>query len=175
MTHGRKPRVVRFPAHINAMTTVKARVALTAAADLAEVTAPIDQAFTAMRQAVGSEQDWVQLCSAINVAQSIEKQGIVRGIYGHLHKAELALQAIKQRAMDQAGHIGQWRAVELHIDEIEAIKEAILLHRYQLKNLSTGEAARAINSAIAEVRSTGGVVMQAPARINPQPQYALFA
>ena len=175
MTHGRKPRQVRWSPWVNTMATVKARVALITTADLADVMDPIDKAFTAMRQAVGSEMDWAHLCSAINVAQGVEKQGIVRGIYGHLHAAELALQAIKQRAMTQPTRMGNWAPVELHIDEIEIIKEAILLHKYQLKKLSTGEAMRAINYAQAEVRSTGGTVLQAPATTGPQPQAALFA
>ena len=161
MTHGRKPRRVRWPAMINAMATVKGRVALVNSADQASVTQPIDQAFAAMRQAIGSELDWTYLASAINVAQGVEKQGVIKGLASDFHLAELALQAIRQRAVDQPGYHGQWRPVELYIDEIAVIKEAIALHKFQLKHLSTGEVIKALKYVEAEVRSTGGRAVQA--------------
>ena len=161
MTHGRKPRRVRWSPWVNTLATVTSRVALVDKDDQASVTQPIDQAFTAMRQAVGSEQDWAYLCSAINVAQAIEKQGVVKGLCGHFHLAELALEAIKKRAADQPSHQGQWHPVELYIDEIDAIKDGITLHKFQLKNLSTGEVIKALNYAQAEIRSSGGKVIDA--------------
>jgi hypothetical protein len=167
MTHGRKPRRARWPAGgIDTIATAKRRVALVTAADAASVTAPLDAAFTAMRQGVGSEWDWAHACSAVNCAVAIEKQGVVKGLYGHLHSAELALQAISQRAMAN----GHWQATALFDEEIEAIDLAIDLHKFQLQKLSTGELIKALDYAQAEVRSSGGKALQAP----PQTA-ALFA
>lgn len=139
------------------MATVKNRVALVTAADQASVTAPIDAAFQAMRESIGGEWHWAMLCSAVNCAMAIEKQGVVKGLRGHLHSAELALQAISQRAMAN----GHWQATEVYVAEIEAIDTAIDLHKFQLKKLSTGEVIKALDYAQAEVRSTGGKVLQA--------------
>ena len=172
MSHGRKPRRPRWPAGgIDTMATAQSRVALVTPADQASVTAPLDAAFAAMRRAVGSEWDWAQLCSAINCAMAIEKQGIVKGLHGHLHQAELALQAISQRATANA----HWQATELCSAEIEAIELGIELHKFQLNNLSTGEVIKALNYAQAEVRSTGGKVLHAAPSTQTQQLQAPFA
>ena len=157
MTHGRKPRRARWPASsIDTLATVKRRVALVTAADQASVTVPLDLAFAALRRGVGSEWDWAHACSAVNCALAIEKQGIVKGLREHLHSAELALQAISQRAMAN----GHWQATALFSAEIEAIDTAIDLHKFQLQKLSTGEVINALNYAQAEVRSSGGRVIK---------------
>jgi hypothetical protein len=140
-------------------TELKNRVALVTKADQATVTDPLDAAFAALRQGVASEWDWAHACSAINCAMAIEKQGVVKGLKGHLHNAELALQAISQRAMAN----GHWQATALFDEEIEAIDCAIDLHKFQLQKLSTGEVIKALDYAQAEVRSSGGKALQAHA------------
>ena len=152
MTHGRKPRRPRWPANVNTMATAKARVALVVPQDIASVTTPLAAAFTALRRGVGSEWDWVQACSAINAAMAIEKQGIVKGLHGHMHAAELALQAISQRALAN----GHWQPTELFLQEIDDISEAIALHKYQLRKLSTGELIKALDYAQAIIFGSGG-------------------
>lgn len=158
MSHGRPPRRIRWPAQgIDVMSTVRNRVALVTPADQASVTAPLDAALKAMREGNGGEWHWAHLRSAVNCAMAVEKQGVVKGLRDHLHSAELALQAISQRAMAN----GCWQATEVFDAEIEAIDTAIDLHKFQLKNLSTGEVIKALDYAQAEIRSTGGKVLMA--------------
>lgn len=157
MSHGKPPRKPRWPAAVNTMDLVSRRVALVTPADLAQVMEPLQTAFTALRQGVATEWQWSVLASGMNCAQAIEKQGVVRQLAGHLHAAELALQAIYQRAMTT----GQWKATALYYTELEAINTAIDLHKFQLQQLSTGEVIKALDYAQAEVRSSGGrVVLQ---------------
>ena len=156
MTHGRKPRRARWPAAVNTIDLVSRRVALVTPADLAQVMEPLQAAFTALRQGVATEWQWSVLASAMNAAQAIEKQGVVRQLAGHLHAAELALQSIYNRATAT----GKWQATALYYIELDAIDTAIDLHKFQLQQLSTGEVIKALDYAQAEVRSSGGRVMQ---------------
>ena len=157
MTHGRKPpRKPRWPAVSNVLTIVKQRIALISAADLVITLQPLQAAFKALREGVATEWQWAQLASAINGAMAVEKQGVVKGVHAHLHAAELALQAIQQRAMAT----GTWQPTALYYQELDDISTAVNLHKYQLSQLSYGEVKAAANYAEAEVRSTGGQVMQ---------------
>ena len=156
MSHGKPPRKSRWPAAVNTMDLVSRRVALVTPADLAEVMHPLQAAFTALRQGVATEWQWSVLASAMNCAQAIEKQGVVRQLAGHLHAAELALQSIYNRAMAA----GKWQPPSLYYIELDAIDTAIDLHKFQLQQLSTGEVIKALDYAQTEVRSSGGRVMQ---------------
>ena len=49
MSHGKPPRKPRWPAAVNTMDLVSRRVALVTPADLAQVMAPLQAAFTALR------------------------------------------------------------------------------------------------------------------------------
>lgn len=152
MSHGRPKRKPRYPAVVNTMDLVSRRVALVTPADLADVMEPLQTAFTALREGVATEWQWSVLASAMNCAQAIEKQGVVRQLAGHLRAAELALQSIYNRAMAT----GRWQATALYYIELDAIDTAIDLHKFQLQQLSTGEVIKALDYAQAEVRSSGG-------------------
>jgi len=116
---------------------------------------PIAEAFRAMREGVGSEQQWMLLAGSVELGLSIEKQGVVRGLRGHLTAAEASLAAVKHRAMER----GAWQATALYWQEIEALDTFVLLHRTQLENLSEGEWRKAHEHAQANVRSAGGQVL----------------
>lgn len=131
-------------------------------------TKPLDAAFTAMRQGVGSEWQWAVVCSAINLAVAIEKRSGIKGVQGHLHNAELALQAISQRAMAN----GHWQATAVYDAEIEAIDTAIDLHKLQIKKLSAGQAGMTLSHAQTAPPNLCSQQMHAPAL--PQTA-ALFA
>lgn len=123
--------------------------------EIASVMGPLREAFTALREGVGTEWNWSIVDSSINGALAIEKQGIVKGLLGHLQAAEVAMQAIHDRAMTS----GAWRPTALHYYELDAIATAVDLHEYQIKQLSRGEVRRAIDAAITEVRRAGGQVL----------------
>lgn len=156
MSHGKPPRRPRWPAAVNTMDLVSRRVALVTPADLADVLQPLRDAFKALREGVATEWQWSIIASAVNAAQAIDKQGIVKGLHEHLHAAELALASINRRAMAT----GQWQPTALYYLELDAIDTAIDLHKFQLQQLSTGEVIKALDYAQAEVRSSGGRVVQ---------------
>ena len=158
MSHGKPPRKPRWSAAVNTMDLVSRRVALVTPTDLAQVLHPLQAAFTALRQGVATEWQWSVLASAMNCAQAIDKQGVVKGLHAHLRAAELALQSIYNRAIAT----GKWQSTSLYYIELDAIDTAIDLHKFQLQQLSTGEVIRALDYAQAEVRSSGGRVMQRP-------------
>lgn len=156
MSHGKPPRKPRWPAAVNTMDLVSRRVALVTPADLAQVLHPLQAAFTALRQGVATEWQWSVLASAMNCAQAIDKQGVVKGLHTHLRAAELALQSIYNRAIAT----GKWQPTSLYYIELDAIDTAIDLHKFQLQQLSTGEVIKALDYAKAEVRSSGGRALQ---------------
>lgn len=148
----RKPRRPRWAANCNTMELASRRVALLSHAEIAEVMLPLKAAFQALRQGVATEWQWSIVASSMNCAQAIERQGVVKGLHEHLRAAELALQGIQHRAMAT----GEWRSTALYYQELDNIKTAVDLHEFQLRQLSHGEAMRAIVYAEAEVRGTGG-------------------
>jgi hypothetical protein len=81
---------------------------------------------------------------------------VVRGLAEHLASAEDMLQQIRRRAMAT----GAWRPTPLFYQELDALREYIPLHRFQLEQLSRGEVIQAMDQAEAIVRSAGGCVVE---------------
>lgn len=152
---GRKPRRPRWLPTAETMKLASHRAGRLSQAEVAEVMQPLRQAFRALREGVATEWQWSIAASAVNAAKAIEDQGVVKGLRGHLHTADHALQAIYTRA--QAADA--WRPTPLYWHEIDAIHTAVDLHQFQLEQLAHGEALRAIDKAAAEIRSTGGRVV----------------
>lgn len=75
---------------------------------------------------------------------------------GHLEAAERALQGIKLRAMST----GEWDATALYYQELDDVKAAVELHRFQLERLSSAEAVKAIDLANGRVRAAGGRMIE---------------
>lgn len=156
MSHGKPSRKPRWLTNVNTLQLVTRRVALLTDTELAVTLEPLQTAFKALREGVATQWQWQLLASAINCAQAIDKQGVVKGLHQHLHAAEMALQAIGQRAMAS----GQWQPAALYFQEIDDLRDAIGFHKFQLQQLSLGEVHKAVNYAESEVRSSGGRVMQ---------------
>lgn len=120
--------------------------------EIATVMAPIAEGFRALREGIGSESNWMILAGSVELALAIERQGVVRGLTGHLTGAEAALAGIKCRAMDR----GTWKPTPLYWQEIEALSTFVDVHRFQLEQLSEGEWRQAHAQAESVVRSAGG-------------------
>lgn len=155
----RKPYRPRWQPTGNTMALALHKAAKPTADDIASVIDPVQAALKALREGVATEWQWSVLASAMNVAKAIEKQGVVKGLHEHLRAAELALNAIYGRAMATT----TWCATSLYYIELDAVDTAVDLHRFQLNTLGRGELIRAIDYAQAEVKSSGGRVLQAPA------------
>lgn len=154
MSRGRK---TRRPGRISRDPIALARnnAARLTPAEIAQSITPLRAAARALREGVATEWDWAIVASAINVAQAIDRQGIVRGLAEHLHSAEGALHGIYARAMTS----GTWCATALYYQELDHITTAVDLHEYQASKLSFGEWRRALKRAEDEIRSTGGRVV----------------
>lgn len=154
MSHGRKPR---RPGRISMNPIALARNNATrlTADEISLAINPLRAAARALREGVATEWEWAIVVSAMNVAQAIEAQGVVRGLAEHLRSSELALQGIQRRAMAN----GTWCPTALYYQELDAISEAVDLHEYQMQQLSYGEFRRALVRAEAEIRATGGRVV----------------
>lgn len=172
MSHGRKPRRQRRISR-DPITLAKNNATRLTVAEIARAITPLRTAARALREGVATEWEWAIVASAINVALSIDKQGVVRGLAEHLRSAEGALQGIYARAKTS----GTWCATALYYQELDHITTAVDLHEFQVGKLSFGEWRRALKQAEAEIRSVGGRVldvvrtessMQTPRRFAPE-------
>ena len=118
--------------------------------------APLGAAADRMRRGQASDNDWAVLTGSLLMAQSIEKQGVVRGLAGHLDGVDRALVAIEARAT----RAGPWRSPTLHFHELDAVHLLLDLHEFQLEQLSYGEFRRAYEATEARVRSSGGQLVR---------------
>ena len=111
-------------------------------ADRAAVMRPSLQALEPLRKGQCTHDQWAALHAAIEVAQAIESQGIVKGLHAHFESARLALNAIHERAIRPDG----WVAGAVYAHELHAVTEAINLHKFQLDQLGRGELIAALDS-----------------------------
>lgn len=124
-------------------------------AELAQITTPLRAAHQRLRGGSGSCDDWCVLAGSLGVAQNIERQGVVRGLAGHLQAADTAMAAIEARATAHAPQPA-WAAPALHFHEIEALDVFVDVHLFQLRQLSYAEFRRAYLATEGQVRSRGG-------------------
>jgi hypothetical protein len=140
------------------------------AQEIAEVMAPITSSFKAMREGVATEDEWAVLAGTVELGLAIERQGVVKGLQGHLQAAEQSLAAIQRRAMAS----GAWKPTALYYQEIEALDTFTWLHKTQLENLSGGEWRQAHDRAVAMVLSARGRVVNITELANGQQQLTLI-
>lgn len=147
MTRKYTRRTVR-PLH-NPLIVARNQAACLTASELAEVLDPLRAAAARLRQGIASEDDHAMLTGSIMMAQSIEQQGVVRGLAGHLADIARALATVGARASEGRA----WFAPTLYFHEIEAVQLFLELHEFQLRQLSFREFRRALNLTTAHVRS----------------------
>lgn len=150
----RKPRRVRHAPATNTMAIALHNACKPDRTDVGELLDAIKHAFKALREGVATERQWSILAGTLDVALAVERQGVVRGLHGHLIAAEQALQTVYNRAMLSTG----WRPSALHYQELDAIHTFVDLHAYQVKQLSRAEYLAAIRSAQARNRHLGNTV-----------------
>jgi hypothetical protein len=154
MTGRHKPRRPRWISR-DPMGLAKTYAGRLTAAEVGQVMAAVQDGFRALREGVATEAQWGVVTSALNIADAIELQGVVRGARGHIQAAQQALAGILRRAMAT----GTWHPTALYYQELDDVRTGIDIYDYQLRQLSYGEYQRALAHAIAEVRSTGGIVI----------------
>ena len=155
MSRNKKPRKAYRPRPVTCETL---KLALHHAAkptqeDLQDVLQPIASSIKALREGVATESQWAIAAGAVQMALSIERQGVVRGLVEHLASAEAALQGIYRRAMST----GEWKGTSLYYQELDALQEFLSLHTFQIRQLGRREFIRAIEGAERQVRKEGHV------------------
>lgn len=157
--HPRKAYRPRWAPTADTLALALHRAAKPAQADVNEVLQAMKAAARALCGGAATEMQWSIMAGSLDVANAIEKRGIVRGLAEHLQAADTALQAAYNRAMVSGnGAHPTWRAPALHSYEIEAIRTFADLHAFQCRQLGRAEFLQAIDAAAAHVRSTGACV-----------------
>lgn len=155
MTHGRKPRKPRTVRH-DILGIALLRSARLSAAEIADTLAPARECEARLREGVASEDQHTVLNTILLVAQGIENSGIVHGLREHIDSALQAMATIRARACAS----GSWQPTAPYLGEIDAIREALHLHEYQLSFVSAGELQGIAKKLIARTLSSGGVVQR---------------
>lgn len=153
MTHGRHPRRAR-PINANAFGAALRKATRLTPQERAETMAAARQCEKRLREGVASEEHHTVLYTVLLLALGIEDAGIVRGLRGHFDAALAAMASIRARACP--GNV--WRPTALHYYELDAIREAVDLHEYQLRQVSAGELHAITKKLMARTLSTGGAV-----------------
>lgn len=155
MSRNKKPRKAYRPRQVacNTLDIALHHAAKPTEDDLQDVLQPIAQCVKALREGVATEGQWAIAAGAVQMAISIERQGVVRGMVEHWASAERALQGIYRRAMAA----GEWKATALYYQELDALRDFLSLHTFQIRQLGRREFIRAVDGAERQVRKDGHV------------------
>lgn len=148
MNGRKKPRQPRWPARADVISHAIMSATRLTDAEIDDVLQPVESGVTSMRQGQGTLADWSNLATACTIALTIEEQGVVRGLRGHLQTIDAALQAIAKRCDTPRG----WQRTALYFHEIDALGDLAFLHRHQLQALSAAEFKRAVDLATARAK-----------------------
>jgi hypothetical protein len=163
-----KPRMPRVIA-ANAIDLAINKVSCLTEPERKQCLSPARDGFARLREGVATYEQWAAVVSAVAVGLAIEDLRVVKGMRAHFEAAERALDAVWSRVEGATGGATWGRRTTLHFDEIEAMREAIHLHDFQLQNVSVSELHQAAANARAKVRHAGGQEIAAPANSIPQP------
>lgn len=148
----RQPAVQPRPSAAHPLALALFGVAKPQKQDIKQICDVLEAAFAAMRQGVATIGHWAVLGGAVDVAKAVEKQGVVRGLLGHIKATEQVLDSIYSRAENN----GQWNPPELDFFEIDEIDNFIWLYKVQLERLSNAEYLRACVKAKNKINGSGG-------------------
>ncbi|WP_304349984.1 hypothetical protein [Comamonas testosteroni] len=126
-------------------------------AEVAETMGPLRTAFAHISEGVATHNEYVVLHSIMLIAGEIERMGIVRGLQEHINAALLACESYQARS----GHADNWRPSAVQFHELDALREMVDLHEFQLQQLTAREVHQAARRLIARTKSAGGDVYQA--------------
>ncbi len=151
MTHGRKPRKPRV---INAdvFKFVRLRATRLVEAEVQDTLHPTRICLDHLREGVATEDEHTVIVTAMKISMGIEERGIVRGLREHIAAAQTALDKIRARALAT----GVWKPTALYFDELDALREAVHFHEFQLRQVSAGELNEISRKLIAQTLSSGG-------------------
>ena len=121
-------------------------------AKVAECMAPLRACFLALREARATHTQWLVINTHFLISQEIEKQGIVRGLQGHITAALAACQSYASRSGDES----HWKPSALYFNELDAISCMLDMHQFQIEQLSAHELQTATKRMTARILTQGG-------------------
>lgn len=128
-------------AAINTMDMVRNKVGRLTEAEIAYIMKPAHAGFDAVRRGVALQHHWESLAQLVTMGVAIEASGIVTGLASQFEAAKTALQAVRARVTALAAPT--WgTSTALRAEELQAIREAMDVHLFQLQQLSGGELLR---------------------------------
>lgn len=119
--------------------------------DRADVLGKLTEAVQRLLTGVATELDWSVAAGAVSVAMAVERQGIVRGLQGHLVSADVALQAIYDRCRLPL----MWLRPTLTFQEMDAVRLLVELHTFQIEQLGRAEFLAAVDVATKNTLAQG--------------------
>lgn len=154
MNRRKKPRIPRWPARLDAISLAIGRAGKLLPSEVAQIIGQTTDGMTALREGRAAEHDLVMVAGMLNAALHVNAGGVAI-VHGNvLQDAVDIIDDLWQRAM----LTGTWRPPILRGPEIDAIAVSIRAHKWQLEQLSQGEALAALQHAEANVRRLGGKV-----------------
>ena len=147
-----RPPQPRHKAYVDTMGKALKRASTLTTSEIADTMAPARACEKRLREGVATQDQLIVLRTQLRIAMGIEHTGIVRGLREHLTTALQALDKIEDRS--STGHT--WRQSPLHYYELDAIRTAVHLHEFQLKQVSAGELRQVALKLIAQTQSSGG-------------------
>ncbi|TQL73322.1 hypothetical protein [Delftia sp. HK171] len=122
--------------------------------EIASIIDPVRECFAQIRAGTATEVHATVMHSTIQMAQEVERGGIVHGLAEHFDSAQAACEAYLARC-------GAWHPCAVHFYELDALTTAIDLHEFQLQQLTAHEIQEVTRRLIARTESSGGEMLQA--------------
>lgn len=152
-----KPRVPRrYTRVVNPLAHLLTHSSKLRPQEIEQVIAPKRVALLGATRAELTEQGFNELCTALNIGEAIETQGVVRGVQYQLARARAVLESVGH-SMDTPNG---WVPHALRWDALEALDVLLTIHHYQLQQLQYNEYQAACRLAEARVASERGLVIR---------------
>lgn len=156
MSSRRKPFRSRWAGRPDTFAVINHHGTKLTGEEVASIIDPVRECFAQIRAGTATEVHATVMHSTIQVAQEIERSGIVRGLAEHFDSALAACDAYYARGMAA----GTWHPSAVYFYELDALTTAIDLHVYQLQQLTAGEIQKVTRRLIARTESSGGEMLQ---------------
>lgn len=144
MNGRRKPFCSRWAGRPDTFAVINHHGTKLTSKEIASIIDPVRECFAQIRAGTATELHATVMHSTIQVAQEIERGGIVHGLAEHLDSAQAA-----------------WHPSAVHFSELDALTTAIDLHEFQLQQLTAHEIQEVTRRLIARTESSGGEMLQA--------------
>jgi hypothetical protein len=167
MSSRRKPFRSRWAGRPDTFAVINHHGTKLTSEEVASIIDPVRECFAQIRAGTATEVHATVMHSTIQVAQEIERGGIVRGLAEHFDSALAACDAYYARGMAA----GAWHPSAVHFYELDALTTAIDLHVYQLQQLTAGEIHEVTRRLVARTQSSGGEMLQAETDLSATSPY----